>query len=690
MVNKILSTPLFSVSDVIPEHENTALPSIELGKPPEDYLREGMMYNGPPQDRNNSFTPPMYVDSLSLKERSPSMLTSDTSNLNDDSISSALNSFIGYAAFTRGRNDDQGTVRSGMTSGVFDTLSYSESQSSMLGSQTTTPKKDKHGSGERDTVNKSKTMDSSVKDITGLKVVNHLSKVSPRDKDAARSGEGRTFKSVVSSSASMLKDKKAKPKQERVPNPNQSRKKPQQPKHDANISVVSCYVISKDRDSIYNKLFVGAQSNISFLMNSGKMMSYRSRKTMSDPKESYGPANAAKSRHPEYQTLMTLDGVKSIDTSRLLPFRSRNPNDRKGNQSSTVSLVNKGLANVAILKFQSNCVNYLDVNPDFGWRRLVEERCLSSPATNNTNHPAKNSQPPGQPTYMYYRETKMTTHSMGIGDLAINVSCRLLILSLAQGLMAYKDVPRYIKDLVKLQYDDWEEPKKQENMESDTGEPCRRGLYFKSSFLGLYTPSSLGYVLRSAAYKESILKSKRSHMWQIKKLLKKDKQSTSPESMEPSVYDFIPIPNYGWKLMDKPLLDKISQGIAPPTPSKCKFFRALCRIFKRGGRTNDDSSSYSNAVLCKIKPPHIEDKRTFLHADVGSIAMNISEQLYRLEIRQVSREKLPKSTFGFQMISHDVAQSPCGRKFKLIPEELILNAATLIHELYITQPCLML
>jgi len=80
-----------------------------------------------------------------------------------------------------------------------------------------------------------------------------------------------------------------------------------------------------------------------------------------------------------------------------------------------------------------------------------------------------------------------------------------------------------------------------------------------------------------------------------------------------------------------------------------------------------------------------------LLADVSEIAMNIAEQLFRLEKGQEERHPVPQETFGWtaQPTTEGfkvMMSSPEKDAYWLVPEELIMNVATWVQQTYLTQP----
>ncbi|XP_952644.1 uncharacterized protein TA13740 [Theileria annulata] len=451
--------------------------------------------------------------------------------------------------------------------------------------------------------------------------------------------------------------------------------------------------------------------------------------------------------------------------------------------NSMVSVVNKGSSSMLILKIQSYTKNYMDINPDFGWRRLIDDKNL--PFSNFSNN-----------TYMFYIESKKSTHIISLGNLAINIACRAFILAVTHGYLDHSLVPSYLlrylpNQTIKLhesmlnspstntqhnQLDNNKLEKPDEKSKADkhnekakqdksnekgkldhktseknkldnvrklpkhyyykggvdyTDEECgRETMYLKSNFLGIFAISSLVRNLVSEKYKNRYQRNKKDPAHSVDffststynrsvdtpsfnnvNTSKSSSTITSDHSTsgansnsvnnsmdEKSVntpvpntyynsnnsgngfYKYVPIPEYGWKLVSKAPHDVRED---PRPDGLSKFFS---RLFKRKPRFE---TLYPNTLLCKVNPPLASESNNKIMVDAGSLGMNLAEQLYRLEISTQNREKFPKNTFGFS--SHnDKVTCPDGTVFEFVPEEVILNTASLIHEIYITQTYLIL
>eukprot|EP00375_Theileria_parva_P001956 XP_764631.1 hypothetical protein [Theileria parva strain Muguga] len=410
--------------------------------------------------------------------------------------------------------------------------------------------------------------------------------------------------------------------------------------------------------------------------------------------------------------------------------------------NSMVSVVNKGSSSMLILKIQSYIKNYMDINPDFGWRRLIDDKNL--PFSNFSNN-----------SYMFYIESKKSTHIISLGNLAINIACRAFILAVTHGYLDLSLVPNYLlrylpsqtikrpdylsnssgsnTSLDKLD-DKQNKPtesgkvdKTNEKSKLDKGnekgklddkgvekskvdtirklpkhyyykggvdytdEECgRETMYLKSNFLGIYAISSLVRNLRSEKYKNRYQMNKKDPAHSVNVFPISSSHSTSdtgnsfntlnvgkkgsgvtPDNCRNSAnnsnslnnstderllnsfipntyynsknrgrgfYKYVPIPEYGWRLVSKAPHDVREDG-RPDGLSK--FFS---RFFKR---KPSFESLYPNTLLCKVNPPLTSEINTKIMVDAGSLGMNLAEQLYRLEISTQNREKFPKNTFGF-------------------------------------------
>ncbi|GBE61048.1 cystathionine beta-lyase, putative [Babesia ovata] len=470
----------------------------------------------------------------------------------------------------------------------------------------------------------------------------------------------------------------------------------------------SCYVITKDKDSLCSKFCLDVYTTFKLTLNSGKAYDFKQliavNKNVNDIRLEKQKGNAktqtargtmiAKQIEPRHKMFPVL--------ARICPPLCRTAKDDTAalNNTTLVTVVNKGSANLFILKFQGYCKNYMDVSPDFGWRRLVEEYTTedSKSAEDVPNVTCPVDETFAQRTYMYYRESKRITHMIGLSELAINVACRAIILGIADGMIDGADAPSFIKEIIMQQYEGMSEvlntPRNAEQGPDGQEKFTKSPMYLNSSFIGLFVNSSMRSVLDSEPYVERMRDSKRSVRWSMPENVERKAnvgEGVDKDVDEPSVYKFIPIPDYGWRLVQRAYFDRKHAD----TTRRCSARNSVASKLRSVFRVNTVSgltptNIYSNSVLCKVRPPHVEDHNAFVRVDVGSIAMNMAEQLYRLEMRQRRREKLPKQTFGFKVQDQNVVVSPCGTQFKLIPEELILNVATLVHEMYITQACLIL
>ncbi|CDR93789.1 hypothetical protein, conserved [Babesia bigemina] len=470
----------------------------------------------------------------------------------------------------------------------------------------------------------------------------------------------------------------------------------------------SCYVITKDKDSLCSKFCLDVYTTFKLTLNSGKAYDFKQLMTVDKNgneirlEKQRGNAKSHSAREATVARRIEPLRKKFPTLTRIFPrlCRSARYDDAAINDTTLVTVVNKGSANLFILKFQGYCQNYMDVSPDYGWRRLVDE--YTAEDSKSAEQLPKVASPVdetcAQRSYMYYREAKRVTHMIGLSELAINVACRALILGIGDGMIDAAEFPPFIKDMVMQQYEGMSEvlatPTSVDRGADAPGKSMQAPMYLESSFLGLFVSSSMSSVLGSEPYAERMRDSKRSYRWSMPE--KADAPASAGESGvkhggEPSVYQFIPIPDYGWRLLQRAHFDRKHADPALRSNrrnSAASKLRSVFRASTVAGLT--PTNIYSNSVLCKVRPPHVDDSQAFVRADVGSIAMNMAEQLYRLEVRQRRREKLPKQTFGFKVRDQNVVVSPCGKRFKLIPEELILNVATLVHEMYITQACLIL
>ncbi|UKK02360.2 hypothetical protein MACK_001719 [Theileria orientalis] len=390
--------------------------------------------------------------------------------------------------------------------------------------------------------------------------------------------------------------------------------------------------------------------------------------------------------------------------------------------NSMVSVVNKGSSSMLILKIQSFTKNYLDINPDFGWRRLIDDKNL--PFSNFSNN-----------SYMFYIESKKSTHIISLVNLAINIACRAFILAVTHGYLdldltpefLIKYLPVHISNSLSLRNVKNSSPKAKDASSSPTNgttevnkpilnpnghlpkhcyykggvdildEECGKDtMYLKSNFLGIYAVSSLVKNLRSENYRKRYERNKKLTRHKVEDssssclgldMLDKKNVIFTPNTYYNTkkngsgFYKHIPIPEYGWKLLSKAPNDLRSDSKSEG------FSKIFTKLFKKKPRFD---TLYPGTLLCKVKPPHHYDSNCKVMVDSGSLAMNIAEQLYRLEISTNNREKFPKNTFGFSAHSDGQVLCPDGGVVDFVPEEVILNTASLLHEIYITQTYIIL
>lgn len=703
--------PALRVSKAIPEHESTDASLMErdnacgVGKQSQE--NQADTFEESPQHHNSCRSAPSTVNenARDYVEGSASKTQSDTvTNSNRTSFISTLTSLFGCTTFTRGKYYRSNRNSSAGISPRFD---YSEAQLNALGLQSSTPMQKSQYWQSVDTFNKYKTIDSAVK---GTQTPDRdLKSAKPwltsTDEQQPQREDGKSLKSGATASCTVLmKEKQAKNQVERTKKAKEEHSQGRNPQYrqGAYCAMPSCYVLSKNKSAVYRRMRSGTQSNINFTLQTSRIGKRRqSRKGKSDDKHDCDVQTqmSPKTRAQERQRDFTTTAHRSPESSKVMQFmRKKWRNDPSTVQASVVTVVNKGSSNIIILKYQGRCKNYMDINPDFGWRRLVMENNSSTSLSAKTsqNGTGIHDESSAQQAYMYYRETKQTTHTMGLAELSINIACRAFILGVAQGIIDDTDLPKFIHECLQQQYGEWDRTNNVHDYSADVVQPrektLKRSMYLKSSSLGLFAPSSITRILGSPTYREALLKNRRSFMWNIPSKVQESQETSMQHSEtpeEPNFYQIIPIPDYGWKLIERSDFDRITKEDKSRSAGRSRIVNALCKIF--GGRDEAHKNMmYPNLVLCKIQPPHVTNNKALLRVDVGSIGMNVAEQLYRLEFRQLTREKLPKNTFGFQVLSQDLVISPCGREFKLIPEELILNTATLVHEMYITQPFLVM
>ncbi|KAK2195293.1 hypothetical protein BdWA1_002966 [Babesia duncani] len=485
--------------------------------------------------------------------------------------------------------------------------------------------------------------------------------------------------------------------------------------------VPACYVICKDRDTVFRSVQYSSSTNGS--SNSAKcsgrlyncayaINACDKLLNMGTTADVHGESNGGKR---DFLTRLRMFFLKR----KMVMFSSKGDGI-----TPTTTIINKGASNMLILKIQSDCKNYLDVNPDFGWRRLVQQSPKSRNPTQESGSNASGVYD-AQRSYMFYRETKNTTHAIGLCELAINIACRTLILSVIHGFLDVSSLPPHLQLLLPPGSTSASRSSASSSIGEEYGKhgsishlgscsngsssgvksqssnvslcydsmdnkgycyapiPFQKNLFLKSSFVGLFVTPSVHANLSSDMYIDRMKDVKRRFIWRVSR--------NPPLEAVDYISTHIPIPDYGWKLVKRPYYDRNYRNFqSSSTESQGRLKNTVKRIFNRISPNDTNISFYPISLLCKVRPPQHHNPTCNVYADVGSIAMNISEQLYRLESSIPTREKAPRNTFGYILNGSNMALGPDGREYKIIPEELILNTASLVHEMYITQACIVI
>ncbi|ORM42381.1 uncharacterized protein BXIN_1582 [Babesia sp. Xinjiang] len=709
-----LLTDELNVNDVIPEDENVAI------EPPQEQNKTKI---GNTADNNKGKHDNLEYETSrdttlssadefdeSTESLSSLMQTVPTTNSNRSSFGSTVNSFIGFCNVTRDIFKYRFTGGSESVDASSSNFELSQSQFTLNGINTATQKhKTRH---RKDRGNLSKAMSDIAEDDPQS---SYELEPSATDTQLTKNKGKRTWnllreRSMPTSPAKQKIRISLKNLLTRGPTKIQHQTGADDSKKHRGILKRSyeptavCYAISTDKTAFCKRLGPNRQNTFNLARPSRIRFTSKHRDESMEQRFALNRAShsgESKEHGQQYTTGSERMGTAAryfgrmmLATKRLSSIWKRNKHEDDASANLfTVTVVNRGSANVFILKYQSHCKNYMDITPDFGWRRIVQEY-----GTQGASGARNRGQPGGvwdetmaQKSYMYYRESKKTTHIVGLAELAINISCRALILGVAHGIIDADAVPPFINDIVVKQYGEEYAPEISRSQSFGTtegqGEHVKQTMYFKASFVGLFVTSSIQSILGSEEYKKRMGESKRA----FRRDMVPNEQSVEKQTVETNVCPYIPIPDYGWKLLERSHFDRMFSDNSAKCYDKGALVAKLQRIFGKnniGGLTA--TTVYSNAVLCKVQPPRVKERKAFVYADVGSVGMNIAEQLYRLESKQARREKLPKGTFGFKVRGQNVAISPCGAQFQLVPEELILNAATLVHEMYITQTCLIL
>eukprot|EP01057_Protomagalhaensia_wolfi_P001307 Protomagalhaensia_wolfi_Nauph_80__1306@NODE_177_length_3287_cov_73_133005_g128_i1_p2_GENE_NODE_177_length_3287_cov_73_133005_g128_i1NODE_177_length_3287_cov_73_133005_g128_i1_p2_ORF_typecomplete_len317_score51_67_NODE_177_length_3287_cov_73_133005_g128_i129952 len=130
-----------------------------------------------------------------------------------------------------------------------------------------------------------------------------------------------------------------------------------------------------------------------------------------------------------------------------------------------------------------------------------------------------------------------------------------------------------------------------------------------------------------------------------------------------------------------------------------------------GGESHDDlGQAPGRALLNELAsvPPFLQevsgsDHKLYL-LDISEIAINIAEQLFRLEKSETSGHRIPNESFGWKLIKNPATTGPTppqplareayaipvanpeGEALMVIPEELIMHVASWVQQTYLTAP----
>lgn len=164
-------------------------------------------------------------------------------------------------------------------------------------------------------------------------------------------------------------------------------------------------------------------------------------------------------------------------------------------------------------------------------------------------------------------------------------------------------------------------------------------------------------------------------------------------------------PHFGWQLMARrfptaPLIKEVPEiflsGDAPPITES------------REDLMPGDGQGQNILNELAAIPPYLQevsdgDKKKYI-LDISEIAINIAEQLFRLEKSENAGHRIPNEAFGWKMMkgSAGATPTPAGRQSRdafaipvanaegealmMIPEELIMHVASWVQQTYLTAP----
>lgn len=155
-----------------------------------------------------------------------------------------------------------------------------------------------------------------------------------------------------------------------------------------------------------------------------------------------------------------------------------------------------------------------------------------------------------------------------------------------------------------------------------------------------------------------------------------------PENDHTRIYRSLDVPNYKWRLIQRAF------DISPK--KQTGWFRGHHGPGSRAPRGQQHHASPDQFVDLMSQRQRLQQKNNSqVIGDVAEIAMNIAEQLFRLESHQTQRHPLPNGTFGWTILNQSdgfriAVASPEGDAYFLVPEELIMNVTSWVQQTYLT------
>eukprot|EP01055_Gregarina_sp_Pseudo9_P005843 Gregarina_sp_Pseudo_9__5842@NODE_8_length_7001_cov_28_146941_g6_i0_p4_GENE_NODE_8_length_7001_cov_28_146941_g6_i0NODE_8_length_7001_cov_28_146941_g6_i0_p4_ORF_typecomplete_len310_score65_40_NODE_8_length_7001_cov_28_146941_g6_i028633792 len=162
-------------------------------------------------------------------------------------------------------------------------------------------------------------------------------------------------------------------------------------------------------------------------------------------------------------------------------------------------------------------------------------------------------------------------------------------------------------------------------------------------------------------------------------------------------------PHFGWQLLARrfptaPLMKESPEvflsGDAPPVTESRE---------ELGQNPGREILSELAAVPPFLQEVSDGDKKKYL-LDISEIAINIAEQLFRLEKSETAGHRIPNESFGWKLMKNAAMSAPTlpgrqtrdsfavpvanaeGEALMVIPEELVMHVASWVQQTYLTAP----